>query len=59
MTVHLSATVTLATATSAAAAGVGERAIMRQGGGKSEKIARRYIRAGSVFRDNSAAQLGL
>jgi integrase len=42
-------------ATAAAAAGVSERAIMAQTGHKSLTVARRYIRHGSVFRDNAAA----
>lgn len=46
-------------ATSAAAAGVSERAIMNQTGHKSVAIARRYIREGSLFRENAAASLGL
>ncbi|MDQ4078353.1 MAG: tyrosine-type recombinase/integrase [Chloroflexota bacterium] len=46
-------------ATSAAAAGVSERIIMKQTGHKSEKMVRKYIREGSLFRDNAAAQVGL
>ncbi len=46
-------------ATSAAAAGVSERSIMAQTGHKSVTVARRYIRDGSLFRDNAAAQVGL
>lgn len=46
-------------ATSAAQAGVSERAIMAQTGHKSVMVARRYIRDGSLFRDNAAAQVGL
>lgn len=46
-------------ATSAAAAGVSERAIMNQTGHKSVAIARRYIREGSLFRENAAAAVGL
>ncbi len=41
------------------AAGVSERAIMNQTGHKSVAIARRYIREGSLFRENAAATLGL
>jgi integrase len=37
-------------ATSAAAAGVSERAIMAQTGHKSVNMVRRYIREGSLFR---------
>lgn len=46
-------------ATAAAAAGVPERAIMAQTGHKSLKILRRYIREGSLFRENAAAAVGL
>ena len=46
-------------ATSAAAAGVEERAIMAQTGHRSVTVARRYIRDGSLFRGNAAGALGL
>lgn len=46
-------------ATSAAAAGASERAIMNQTGHRSEKMVRKYIRDGSLFRDNAAAAVGL
>lgn len=46
-------------ATSAAEAGVSERAIMNQTGHRSLAVARGYIRSGSLFRDNAAAQVGL
>lgn len=46
-------------ATSAAAAGASERAIMAQTGHKSERMVRRYIRDGSLFRENAAAVVGL
>jgi integrase len=46
-------------ATSAAEAGVSERAIMAQTGHRSVTVARGYIRSGSLFRDNAAAQVGL
>jgi integrase len=46
-------------ATSAAAAGVQERNIMRQTGHKSVVMVRRYIREGELFRDNAAGQVGL
>jgi integrase len=46
-------------ATSAAEAGVSERAIMAQTGHRSLAVARGYIRSGSLFRDNAAAQVGL
>jgi integrase len=46
-------------ATSAAAAGKSERAIMNQTGHRSVGTVRRYIREGGVFRDNAAAGLGL
>ncbi len=42
-----------------AAGGAPERAIMRQGGWRSERIARGYIRAGTVFVENAAAYAGL
>jgi integrase len=41
-------------ATAAAAAGRGERAIMRQTGHRSERSVRRYIRDGRLFHDNVA-----
>jgi integrase len=46
-------------ATSAAIAGASERSIMRQTGHKSVQMVRRYIRDGSLFRENSAGKLGL
>lgn len=46
-------------ATSAAAAGVNERAIMNQTGHRSQAMVRRYIREGNLFNDNAAARLGL
>jgi integrase len=46
-------------ATSAAIAGASERSIMRQTGHRSVQMVRRYIRDGSLFRENSAAKLGL
>lgn len=46
-------------ATSAAAAGVGERSIMQQTGHKSERMVRKYIRDGALFRDNAAGKVGL
>jgi integrase len=46
-------------ATSAAAAGASERSIMNQTGHKSLPMVRRYIRDGSLFRDNAAAAVGL
>jgi integrase len=46
-------------ATAAAEAGVAERAIMNQTGHRSLVVARGYIRSGSLFRDNAAAQVGL
>jgi site-specific recombinase XerD len=46
-------------ATSAAAAGVQERDIMRQTGHRSVNMVRRYIREGELFRSNAAAQVGL
>lgn len=46
-------------ATSAAAAGASERSIMNQTGHKSLPMVRRYIREGSLFRENAATKLGL
>jgi len=46
-------------ATSAAAGGAPERAIMRQTGHRSVTMVRRYIRAGSLFQENAAAYVGL
>lgn len=46
-------------ATSAAASGASERSIMNQTGHKSVQLVRRYIREGSLFRENSAGKLGL
>lgn len=46
-------------ATSAAIAGASERSIMAQTGHRSVTMARRYIRAGSLFRENAAGQVGL
>ncbi|HWQ55914.1 MAG TPA: tyrosine-type recombinase/integrase [Bryobacteraceae bacterium] len=46
-------------ATSAAAAGVSERIIMKQTGHRSVNMVRRYIRDGSLFRENAAGQVGL
>lgn len=45
--------------TSAAAAGVAERAIQNQTGHRSLPTLRRYIRDGSLFRENAAAAVGL
>jgi len=44
-------------ATSAAAAGKSERAIMDQTGHRSVTMVRKYIRSGSLFHDNAAAGL--
>ena len=46
-------------ATSAAAQGAPERAIMKTTGHRTERMVRRYIRNGELLRDNSAATLGL
>ena len=46
-------------ATQAAMNGVSERAIMDQTGHKSLAVMRRYIRDGSLFRENAAAKVGL
>jgi integrase len=46
-------------ATSAAIAGASERSIMNQTGHRSTAMVRRYIRDGSLFRENSGGKLGL
>jgi site-specific recombinase XerD len=46
-------------ATAAASAGASERAIMDQTGHRSLTTVRKYIRTGSLFRENAAAVLGL
>jgi site-specific recombinase XerD len=46
-------------ATSAAAAGKSERAIMNQTGHRSLTTVRRYIREGDLFRENAADTIGL
>lgn len=46
-------------ATSAAAAGVSERAIMDQTGHRSTTMVRKYIHEGSLFRENAAGKVGL
>ncbi len=46
-------------ATSAAAGGASERAIMAQTGHRSVTMVRRYIRSGSLFSENAAAYTGL
>jgi len=46
-------------ATSAASAGASERVIMSQTGHRSADMVRKYIREGSLFRDNAAAIAGL
>jgi site-specific recombinase XerD len=46
-------------ATSAAIAGASERSIMKQTGHRSVQMVRRYIRDGTLFRENSAGKLGL
>jgi integrase len=45
--------------TAAAMAGVSERVIMQQTGHKNTAMLRRYIREGSLFRENAAAAIGL
>ena len=45
--------------TTAAAAGVDERTIMEQTGHKTTTMVRRYMRRGSLFRNNAAAKVGL
>jgi integrase len=46
-------------ATAAAAAGAIERSIMQQTGHRSVEMVRRYIRDGSLWRENSGGKLGL
>ncbi|PYT17249.1 MAG: hypothetical protein DMG59_07980 [Acidobacteria bacterium] len=46
-------------ANSAAISGASERSIMNQTGHRSVQMVRRYIRDGSMFRENSAGNLGL
>jgi site-specific recombinase XerD len=46
-------------ATAAAMAGASERSIMAQTGHRSVQMVRRYIRDGSLFRENSSSKLGL
>ena len=46
-------------ATVAARNGATERSIMNQTGHKSLTMVRRYIREGSLFRENAATKLGL
>lgn len=46
-------------ATSAAAGGAPERAIMKQTGHRSVTMVRKYIRSGSLFQENAAAYVGL
>ena len=46
-------------ATSAAEAGASERSIMNQTGHRSVTMVRKYIRDGSLFRENAAAKVGL
>ena len=46
-------------ATAAAIGGASERSIMKQTGHRSTVMVRRYIREGSLFRENAAAKVGL
>ena len=46
-------------ATQAAMKGASELAIMKQTGHRSLATVRKYIREGSLFRDNAATKLGL
>jgi site-specific recombinase XerD len=46
-------------ATTAAIGGASERSIMNQTGHRSVQMVRRYIRDGSLFRENSGGKLGL
>jgi hypothetical protein len=45
--------------TSAAIAGASERSFMNQAGHRGVQMVRRYIRDGSLFRENSAGKVGL
>jgi integrase len=45
--------------TAAAMAGMSERVIMQQTGHKNTAMLRRYIREGSLFRENAASSVGL
>ena len=46
-------------AAAAAIGGASERAIMNQPGHRSTAMVRRYIRDGSLFREDAAARMGL
>jgi len=46
-------------ATTAAIAGASERSIVNQTGHRRVQIVRRYIRQGSLFRENNAGKRGL
>src|ERR1700686_3307128 len=46
-------------ATAAAVAGASERSIMQQTGHRSVQMVRRYIRDGSLFRENGGGKWGL
>ena len=46
-------------ATAAASAGVAYHAIKKQTGHRSDQVLQRYIRDGSLFRENAAAKVGL
>jgi len=46
-------------ATSAAMGGASERSIMKQTGHRSEKMLRRYVKNGSLFRENAVSVVGL
>lgn len=46
-------------AAEAGVAGVAERAIMNQTGHRSLPVMRGYIRSGTLFKENAAAQVGL
>lgn len=48
-----------ALAVAPAAAGASERSIMDQTGHRSVQMVRRYIRDGSLFKDNAAGHVGL
>jgi len=56
---HAEAFVKAKHANTAASWGASERSIMNQTGHRSVLMVRRYIRDGSLFRENSAGKLGL
>jgi integrase len=59
LTIYVGHSLRAGLATAAAAAGVSERAIMDQASHKSLPMVRKYIRKGSLFTENAAAEVGL